>query len=86
MRSDDICEEYADRGAKLTVQLLDDGDVLIEGDTIALEFLGKLLLAHAVENDCGTHIGPRTAGSVFFTSESTKGIYIHRIPCEHNKK
>ena len=85
MKSDDICEEYADKNAKLTVRLLEDDDILIEGDSTALEFLGNLLLAHSTEKDCGRHIGPHTAGKVFFTPDSTKGLYIHRVPCDHLK-
>lgn len=86
MKSDDICDEFAEKQAKLTVRLLEGNDVLIEGDSTALEFLGNLLLAHASEEDCGRHIGPHTAGSAFFSSESTKGIYIHRVPCGHSEK
>ncbi len=77
MRSDDVCEEYAAKNVKLTVRLLDDEDVLIEGNSEALEFLGQLLLAHAAEEH-GRHLGPDGAGSVFFSRESTKGIYINR--------
>ena len=86
MKSDEICEEYAQKEAKLTVRLLDDKDVLIEGNSTALQFLGNLLLAHAIESECGRNIGPHTAGSVFFTPEATKGIYIHRVPCEHSQQ
>jgi hypothetical protein len=68
---------------KLTVRLLDDEDVLIEGASDALEFLGNLLLAQANDEICGRHIGPHTAGSRFFSDDSTKGIYIHRVPCDH---
>jgi hypothetical protein len=83
MKTDDLLELYAEKGAKLTVRLLDDEDVLIEGTSEALEFLGKLILAHLEENEDGKHISPFAAGSAFFSSESTKGIYIHRLPCEH---
>jgi hypothetical protein len=81
MKSDDVCETYAKKKVKLTVRLLDDEDVLIEGTSEALEFLGNLLLAHAEEKEDGRHISPHAAGSIFFSPESTKGIYIHRLPC-----
>jgi len=80
MKSDEVCETYAKKGVKLTVRLLDD-DVLIEGTSEGLEFLGDLLLAHAEDKGDGRHISPRAAGSIFFSPESTKGIYIHRLPC-----
>jgi hypothetical protein len=81
MKSDDVCATYAKKKVKLTVRLLDDQDVLIEGTSEALEFLGKLLLAHAADKGDGFHLGPRAAGSIFFSPESTKGIYLHRLPC-----
>lgn len=82
MNTDDICEAYAEKGVKLTIRLLNDEDVLIEGTSDALEFLGNLFLAHAKDREDGRHLSPHSAGSVFFSSESTKGIYIHRLPCE----
>lgn len=81
MKSDEVCETYAKKKAKLTVRLLDDEDVLIEGTSEGLEFLGNLLLAHAESKEDGRHISPRAAGSNFFSPESTKGIYIHLLPC-----
>ena len=81
MKSDEICEIYAGKKAKLTVRLLDDEDVLIEGTSDALEFLGNLLLAHVNDKEDGRHLSPYAAGSIFFSPESTKGIYIHRLPC-----
>jgi hypothetical protein len=81
MKSDDVCETYAKKKVKVTVRLLDDEDVLIEGTSEGLEFLGNLLLAHAEYKEDGRHISPRAAGSIFFSPESTKGLYIHRLPC-----
>lgn len=80
---DEVCAEYARRGTKLTVRELGDGDelILIEGESNALEFLGHLLLAQASFGDCGFQIAPRGAGKGLFSKESTKGIYIHRLPC-----
>ena len=86
MKSDDICDAYARKNVRLTVRLLNDEDVLIEGDSDALEFLGNLFLAHAREETCGRNIGPNAAGSAFFTNDSTKGIYIHRVPCHHTQR
>jgi hypothetical protein len=86
MKSDDICDTYARKNVRLTVRLLNDEDVLIEGDPDALEFLGSLLLAHAREKTCGRNIGPHAAGNAFFTKDSTMGIYIHRVPCEHTQR
>lgn len=81
MKVDDVCENYARKKVKLTVRLLDDEDVLIEGTPEALEFLGKLLLAHVADKGDGFHLSPRAAGSIFFSPESTKGIYFHQLPC-----
>ncbi len=88
MKSDEICELYAGKNAKLTVRLLDDEDILIEGTSDALEFLGNLLLAHVNDKEDGRHLSPHAAGSIFFSPESTKGIYIHRLPCAstHNEE
>jgi len=86
MNSDEICDAYARKNIKLTVRLLNDEDVLIEGDSGALEFLGNLFLAHAREETCGRNIGPNAAGNAFFTKDSTKGIYIHRVPCQHTQR
>jgi hypothetical protein len=82
MKTDDICDYYADKGIKLTVRLLDNETVLIEGKAEALSFLGKMLLAHAEEKEDGRLISPNSSGQVFFTKESTLGVYIHRIPCD----
>ena len=80
---DKVSEQYAQKGAKLTVRLLDDEFVLLEGDANGLEFLGTLLLAYAQGKGNGHsgQLGPKSAGNAFFTPESTKGIYIHRLPC-----
>ncbi len=81
MTTNEVCEHYAEKGVKLTVRLLDEKDILIEGDSEALLFLGNLILAHVEENGDGRHIKPYGAGSVFFSPESTLGLYIHRLPC-----
>lgn len=87
MTTNEVCREYAEKGVKLTVRMLDaEGEeefVFIEGDSEALEFLGNLLLAQAKEEGCKRFLGPNTAGNIFFTPESTMGVYIHRLPCEN---
>lgn len=82
MKTDDICDYYADKGVKLTVRLIDDETVLLEGTAEALSFLGKVLLAHAEEKEDGRLLSPNSSGQVFFTKESTLSIYIHRTPCD----
>jgi hypothetical protein len=81
MKSDEVCEIYAEKNVQLTVRLLDKDDVLIEGTSEALEFLGNLLIAHAADKEDGRYISPKAVGSIFFSPASTKGIYIHRLPC-----
>ncbi|MBN2240618.1 MAG: hypothetical protein JW712_12660 [Dehalococcoidales bacterium] len=90
----EVCESYANTKAmeKLTIQTFteqQEGEVylaefvLIEGDTKALEFLGNVIIAQAQQGEeCGFRFGPDTAGKTFFNSNSSHGIYIHRLPCE----
>jgi len=82
MKSDEICDHYAEMGVKLTIRLLDDETVLIEGASDALTFLSKLLEAHVGEKEDGRQLTPNGPGQVFFTEKSTLGIYIHMLPCE----
>ena len=80
MSPDDLCERYADRGVSLSLSLLDDEMVLIQGDRASLEFLADLIKAQACfENDSGFAIQPQGAGSTFFGMGSKLGIYIHRV-------
>ena len=88
MKTDEICELYADKKVGLTVKLLDqcDGEkepsaVLIEGSAEALRLLAELLIAVAgeVENE-SFYISPFAAGSIHFSSSATLGVYIHRVP------
>jgi hypothetical protein len=85
---DFICQVYGDKGIKMTVREVKqtDGMILIEGKRAALEFLGRLLLAQARSEDCGFQLSPRGAGRGFFGKASTKGVYIHRLPCRHRPK
>jgi len=82
MRSDDICENFAKRNGKLTVRLLDNETVLLEGTVEGLTFLSELLLAHSEEKEDGQYLGPNGSGQALFSDKSTLGLYIHRIPCE----
>ena len=83
MTTDEVCASYANSGTKITCQTMDDS-VLIEGNREALEFLGNLLLAQAKDvHCCHKSIEPNGAGSALFTEQSNIGIYIHRLPCEH---
>jgi hypothetical protein len=79
---DNVCQKFAGKKVKLTIRSLGDEEetVLIEGERTGLEFLGQLLLAQAqYAKDCGFQLDPQGAGKVFFTKESTRGIYIHRL-------
>lgn len=84
---DSICSKFADKGVKVTVKRLPHSNkvILIEGDRLAFEFLGKLFLAHARAEDCGCEISPRGAGSgagnAFFSKTARLGLYLHRLPC-----
>jgi hypothetical protein len=84
----DVCTVYAEMKdkKKLVIQTYQEKGidmVLIEGEDKALEFLGKILLAHSkYKEGCGFEIGPKSAGNVFFNKKkSTHGLYIHRLPC-----
>lgn len=85
MRTDDICEHYADKKVGLALRLLeeDDGEapsiVLIEGSSDALRMLAELLIAVAEETDNdGFSISPTGAGRIHFSPSSKFGVYIHR--------
>ena len=85
---DQVCAQYAAKNVKVTIRPLDDDEetLLIEGDRQALEFLGRLLLAQAASGDCGFQLAPDGAGKTFFSNRSSRGIYIHRVPCGHENK
>ena len=79
---DKVCSIYADKGVRIRTGRIPGGLVLFEGDAEALEFVGKLFLAQARDqNSCADHLSPRGAGSALFTKNSSVGIYIHRLPC-----
>lgn len=81
--TNEVVEHFAEAGAKLTVNLLEEVDVLIEGDANSLEFLANYILAYINGEEHARNIGPNSAGSIFFKPDSTKGLYIHILPCRH---
>jgi len=84
---DNVCAEYADKGAKIMLKPLpsDPSVIFFEGDELAFEFLGKLFLAHAKGiHGCEFQIGPRYAGNAFFAKKAKLGLYLHRLPCNNN--
>ena len=79
MDLDQVCDDFANAGAKLLVQELDDGGyILIQGDKTGLRFLAQALLAIAEEPDSEFQIGPNGAGRIFFDALSTRGLYLRR--------
>jgi hypothetical protein len=85
---DSLCAAYASKKIKITIRALGEEEdmILIEGKREGLEFLGKLLLAQASFEDCGFQLSPSSAGKALFSKESTKGIYIHCLPCQQEQK
>ena len=81
--TNEVCEHFADSGAKLTVKLLEKTEVLIEGDANSLEFLANFILAYVNGEEHAGNISPKSAGNIFFNSDSKKGLYIHILPCRH---
>lgn len=87
---DDILSKHASSESKLTVRTFTTDDkefpqqyVLFEGDANALRFLAEFILAH-VNSDvaCDWSLHPSGAGSVHFSSASTAGIFLHKLPCD----
>ena len=76
---DKICEQYAGRGVSLKISLLGDL-VLVEGDAVSLDFLGRVLIAQAGTTDDGFQLSPKGPGRKHFSRRSSLGIYIHRVP------
>jgi hypothetical protein len=69
---------------KLTMTKLNRDTILIEGDAPALEFLGQFILAHSQADkfpSCKISLHPKSAGSIWFTRDSTLGFYLHKLPC-----
>jgi len=91
MRPDDVLASYADSGCALTIRPLENQvgkegrpAILVEGDSKALLFLADLILAQATDPlDCGIEISPDGPGSIFLTSETQYGVYVHLLPCSN---
>jgi hypothetical protein len=81
----DVLEAYAKKDAKLTVRKLDRSTVLVEGDCTALEFFGNLLIACARSNEHSVQLSPTGVGKNRFSKQSKLGLYVHRVPCAHEK-
>jgi hypothetical protein len=87
--TDAVCVTYAAKGAKVTVKPVPKAPdlILIEGDSLAFEFLGRLFLAHAkTVNGCGCQIGPKYGGSALFSKKAKLGLYLHCLPCDSPPK
>lgn len=85
---DEVSERFASRKVKLVVQELDGdpGRILIETDRAGFEFLGQLFLAHArTRLDCDFSLGPIGPGAAWFSAPSTRGFYLHRLPCTYRR-
>lgn len=85
MKINDVLKKYGNTSPKILLKVKENM-LILETDTRGLAFLGNLILAHAKENDCGFQISPRGPGNKYFSSKSSVGIYLHRIPCPHRGK
>ena len=83
MTPDDVIEEHFNSKIQLKVWELDQQTIAIEGSRKALVFLSKLIAAQAEADSsrCGFCVSPFGPGSNWFTDDSEKGLYIHRVPC-----
>jgi|ERR1700677_1863524 hypothetical protein len=86
LETDDVPRLYSRKRKppKLTMAELKRGTVLIEGDAPALKLPGQLILAHSrigKYSSCHISLHPKSAGSAWFTKESTLGFYLHKLPC-----
>jgi hypothetical protein len=87
MKLNDVIDEYDKEKISITVrEVAGNPDmILLEGEPQSLEFLGKLIIAYARNRDsqgCASHISPNGPGSAYFSKESTKGLFMHVLPCE----
>jgi hypothetical protein len=87
---DDIVTSHADSKSKLTLRTFTDKDdefsqryVLVEGSADDLRFLAEVILAHAnSDTGCSWGLHPNGAGCAHFSSASTVGIFLHKLPCD----
>ena len=86
---DDVVALYCKKKPrpKVTVAKLNRDMVLIEGTATGLEFLGQYLLAHSRSEpgNCHYWLSPKGPGSAWFTTDSTLGVYLHKLPCGDGK-
>jgi hypothetical protein len=93
MNLKEVIEKYSENPSKITIRTFDEpadepGDmpetyVLIEGESEALRFLGEAILGFVNSNSgCNWDIHPNGAGNIYFSADSTAGVYLHKIPCD----
>jgi hypothetical protein len=79
-----VCEKHASKKTSVVIRYLDDDSIMIEAPAAGLRFLAELFSAQAgFGKDCGFQL-ERDAAQLDPSTE--KGIYIHRLPCIHDKK
>ena len=88
MNIKEVIEKYANNPSKVTARTFSEpGEtpetfVLLEGEPDALRFIGESILAFVDSAaECNWDIHPRGAGNTYFGSDSTVGIYLHKLPC-----
>jgi hypothetical protein len=87
MKVNEVIDLYDNVDIKFSIRPLIGSEkmLLIEGDRVSLEFLGKLILAHAQNKEvegCSFQISPSGAGNAYFAADSVMGLYLHTLPCE----
>jgi len=83
VRPDDVYPLFSRHKVRLKFDVLEGSEdgppkVLIEGDKISLEYLAKLILAQAEDEDCGVQL---MTGQRVIADDSPMGVHIHRLPC-----
>lgn len=79
-----VCEKHATKKTSVIIRQLDDDTIMIEAPAAGLRFLAELIAAQAgFAKDCGFQLD-RDAKQLDPSTE--KGIYIHRLPCIHDKQ
>jgi hypothetical protein len=79
----DVIDHYSKSNVQIRVKLLERTDVLIEGDAESFEFLANLILSSINGDQHSVTLSPKGVGSVWFKKGSTKGLYLHILPCRH---
>ena len=86
MSTSKTLERLWKRNPKIALRKLNKRTILIEGNPAGLKYLGHLLIAHADSSDCGDQMSPTGAGSRLFSKGATLGLYLHRVPFEHERR